>query len=36
MIHSKEKLKYFSNNSRKLIEEEYSVRAIAQAYNDLF
>jgi glycosyltransferase involved in cell wall biosynthesis len=36
MIQSKEKLKYFSNNSRKLIEEEYSVVAIAQAYNDLF
>lgn len=36
MIHSKERLKYFSNNSRKLIEKEYSVRAIAQNFNNLF
>ena len=36
MISTKEKLKYFSNNSRKFIEEEYSLEAIAKSYNKLF
>ena len=36
MISTKKKLKYFGNNSRKFIEEEYSLEAIAKSYNKLF
>lgn len=35
MVHSKRKLNYYSDNSRKLIEKEYSVTAIAQTFNNL-